>query len=241
MAAKDDSIPSEKPGVVNLPQWEQGWQKATDAGKDPQFHVKNVHPILSKHLEQLTGGRSGLKFLFPLCGKAMDMKWLADQGHTIVGVDGVEDAARQFFQENAIQPTVTEVPALNGKLYQGMEGRISIYICDYFNFSSEVKGQFDAIWDRGAFVAINEVDREKYIRLMKALLKPDGRCLMEVMQYEPSLFPGPPHNVPTDELKQLLGDYNMALLDTVDHTERLGKLFNLPWINTAYFLIKASN
>ncbi|XP_019640993.1 PREDICTED: probable thiopurine S-methyltransferase [Branchiostoma belcheri] len=240
MATND--IPYEQPGVVKLPQWEKGWLRAKDDGKDPQFHVKGVHPMLSKHLEQLTGGRSGLKFLFPLCGKAVDMKWLADQGHTIVGVEGVEDGVRQFFQESDIQPTITDAPAVNGKLYQGMDGRISIYICDYFNFSSEVKGQFDAIWDRGAFVAINEADHEKYIQLMKTLLKHDGRCLMEVMNYEPSLFPGPPHHVPEDELKQLLGgDYNMTLLDTVDHTERLGKLWNLPWIKTLYFLIKASN
>ncbi|XP_066286423.1 probable thiopurine S-methyltransferase isoform X2 [Branchiostoma lanceolatum] len=210
-----DEFTSEKPGVVKLHQWEKGWQKSKDAGKNPPFHVNDVHPMLSKHLEQLTGGRSGLKFLFPLCGKAVDMKWLADQGHTIVGVEGVEDGVRQFFQEAAIQPTVTDEPSVNGKLYQGMEGRISIYICDYFNFT-------------------------RYIQLMKTLLKPDGRCLMEVMNYDPSLFPGPPHNVPEDELKQLVGgDYDMTLVETLDRSEE--KWFSLPWIKTAYYLIKATN
>ncbi|CAH1268084.1 TPMT [Branchiostoma lanceolatum] len=236
MSAMDD-FPSEKPGVRKLHQWEKGWQKSKDAGKNPPFHVNGM---LSKHLEQLTGGRSGLKFLFPLCGKAVDMKWLADQGHTIVGVEGVEDGVQQFFQEVAIQPTVTDEPSVNGKLYQGMEGRISICICDYFNFTSAVKGQFDAIWDRGAFVAINEVDRERYIQLMKTLLKPDGRCLMEVMNYDPSLFPGPPHNVPEDELKQLVGG-DMTLVENLDRTEDMGKWFSLPWIKTAYYLIKATN
>ena len=36
----------------------------------------------------------------PLCGKSLDMKWLAEQGHSVVGIDIVELAAQQFFTEN---------------------------------------------------------------------------------------------------------------------------------------------
>ena len=38
--------------------------------------------------------------LVPLCGKAIDMAFIADMGHEVVGVEGVRQAIDEFAAEN---------------------------------------------------------------------------------------------------------------------------------------------
>ncbi|TNN32348.1 putative thiopurine S-methyltransferase [Liparis tanakae] len=87
---------------------------------------------------------------------------LADQGHSVVGVEISEKAIKQFFVENNLTYKEEPVPSLPGAtVYKSAERNVSLYRCDLFSFSSSVAGQFGAIWDRGSLVAINPRDREK--------------------------------------------------------------------------------
>ncbi|KAI8503395.1 Nucleolar protein 4 [Branchiostoma belcheri] len=54
----------------------RGWEELKP-GENPCFHRTRVHPSLIKHIDQLTGGQEGLRFLLPLCGKSLDMKWFS--------------------------------------------------------------------------------------------------------------------------------------------------------------------
>lgn len=38
--------------------------------------------------------------LVPLCGKSVDLRYLYDLGHTVIGIEAIEAAAEQFFLEN---------------------------------------------------------------------------------------------------------------------------------------------
>uniref|UniRef100_A0A3Q2CGL9 Thiopurine S-methyltransferase, tandem duplicate 1 n=1 Tax=Cyprinodon variegatus TaxID=28743 RepID=A0A3Q2CGL9_CYPVA len=80
---------------MELSEWEQRWQENRTG-----FHQLEVHKMLQNNYDKVVNGRSGVRFFFPLCGKAVDMKWLADLGHSVVGVEISEMAIRQFFQEN---------------------------------------------------------------------------------------------------------------------------------------------
>ena len=71
--------------------------------------------MLVKHLEKLTMNRENLRFFFPLCGKALDMAWLASLGHMIVGVEFVQDAIEEFFKENNLSFKLEQID--NFKLY----------------------------------------------------------------------------------------------------------------------------
>ncbi|XP_078667210.1 putative thiopurine S-methyltransferase isoform X2 [Branchiostoma floridae x Branchiostoma belcheri] len=160
----------------------RGWEELKP-GENPCFHRTRVHPSLIKHIDQLTGGQEGLRFLLPLCGKSLDMKWLQEKGHTVVGVEFVEKAAQHFFEEHGIKPTVSEEPSIDGgKLYKGLDGKISIYICDYFDFSSAACGQFDAVWDRGSLMAMEVKDQKRYVDLTKSLMKPGARYMVETFE-----------------------------------------------------------
>ncbi|KAF3834108.1 hypothetical protein F7725_025312 [Dissostichus mawsoni] len=143
--------------VMALGEWEERWQEDRIG-----FHQPHVHKMLESHIDKVLAGRTGVRFFFPLCGKAVDMKWLADMGHSVVGVEISEKAIKQFFEDNNMTYSEEPVPALPGaKVFKGSERNISLYQSDLYNFSSAIGGQFGAIWDRGSLVAINPRDREK--------------------------------------------------------------------------------
>lgn len=41
-----------------------------------------------------------MTILLPLCGKAVDLRYLYDLGHTVIGIEAIEQGAREFFEEN---------------------------------------------------------------------------------------------------------------------------------------------
>jgi len=86
--------------VDRLSRWSsRSW--ALPAGRSPGFHLKTVNPLLEKHLSRWSEGVSSaqegapLKVLVPLCGKSFDMPYLCENGHAVVGVEGV---ARPIFE-----------------------------------------------------------------------------------------------------------------------------------------------
>ncbi|KAK2156858.1 hypothetical protein LSH36_203g00006 [Paralvinella palmiformis] len=163
--------------------WNQCWETGiTD------FHKEDKHEFLVDHLDTLLNGRQSIKIFFPLCGKAVDMKWLYDLGHTIIGVEGAQKPVEEFFNENHIEHTVDAVDSVKGLLYQSSDRRMIIYFCDIYDFSSSAAGQFDAIWDRGSFGAINKLDRARYATLLLSLMAPGCRCLMECFSFNETRF-----------------------------------------------------
>jgi hypothetical protein len=69
--------------------------------------------MLKKHLNQLIDNRQNLKFLFPFCGKTVDMAWLASQGYSVVGIEFVKTACEEFFSEQKIEYSVEKVDDYN--------------------------------------------------------------------------------------------------------------------------------
>ncbi|XP_008297401.1 probable thiopurine S-methyltransferase [Stegastes partitus] len=199
--------------VMALGEWEERWHQDRTT-----FHQPHVHNLLENNIDKVLAGRSGVRFFFPLCGKAVDMKWLADRGHPVVGVEISEKAVRQFFEENNMTYTEEPVAAIPGaKVFKNSEKNISLYQCDLYNFSRSVEGEFGAIWDRGSLVAINPRDREKYAALMMSLMATDCRYLLDTLLYNPTLYKGPPFFVPDEQVHDLFGSScDVELLQSVD-------------------------
>ncbi|XP_042876924.1 thiopurine S-methyltransferase-like [Penaeus japonicus] len=198
------------------------WESAWDNGRT-QWHASVVNFALQSfgHLLLPSPQR---RVLVPLCGKTVDMKWFYDNGHSVVGIEGVEMPVKEFYEENGIPYTTEELPW--GKLYKSKDQRIQLYCCDLFQAKPEVLGKFDAVWDRGSLVAIYEEDRERYSQFMKAVLAPDFRYLVNLMQYRPNEeFSGPPRNVPNELVLQLFGDVcELQVLETLKWSKEEG-----PW------------
>ncbi|XP_026087834.1 probable thiopurine S-methyltransferase [Carassius auratus] len=199
--------------VMALSEWEDRWQEGKIS-----FHRPDVHNLLEKNLDKVICGRKEVRFFFPLCGKAVDMKWLADMGHTVVGVEISEKGIKQFFAEQSLAFNEESVPALPGaKVFKSADGKISIYQCDLYKISSAVAGKFGGIWDRGAMVAINPCDRQKYATLLMSLMNNDCRYLLDTMEYNPEQYKGPPFLVLEEDVKsEYGGGCDIELLESVD-------------------------
>jgi len=190
----------------------QMWKDRWDAGQIG-FHKSEVHQTLIKYVDKLfPGGNKGRVFV-PLCGKTVDMKWLADNGIDVVGLDAVKVSLEQFFSEHNLQCGVEKCPDLgqDAEIVKSEDNKIRLYCADMFKFNQDIEGTFDAIWDRGSLVAIYRKDVPTYAEIIKKLLKPGASCLVEIFEYDVSMFDGddnpqkppPPHPMTEGELKQL--------------------------------------
>ncbi|XP_014796423.1 PREDICTED: thiopurine S-methyltransferase-like [Calidris pugnax] len=124
-------IGSQKDRVMSEEEWLKKWEMGNIG-----FHKEHGHPLLQKYLDVLLNGRSGLRIFFPLCGKAVEMKWLADMGHSVVGVEISEQALKEFFGEHGLSYSEEPVPEISGaKLLQSTSGNISLYCCSIYDLS----------------------------------------------------------------------------------------------------------
>ena len=121
------------------------------------------------------------------------MSWLASRGHTITGVELSEIAAAGFFDR---EPTVTDIDPF--RVYAS--GQVEIYAGDFFDFTPTITGQFDAVYDRAAMIALPEELRGRYVRRIDELLKPGAAVLLITVEYDQSKVVGPPFAVPEHEV-----------------------------------------
>ncbi|XP_066531842.1 probable thiopurine S-methyltransferase [Hoplias malabaricus] len=220
--------------VMALTEWEERWNQGRTG-----FHQSHVHRMLKNNIDKILCGRQQIRFFFPLCGKAVDMKWLADMGHIVVGVEYSEKGIKLFFEEQGLQYQEEPVPTIPGaKVFKSSDGKISIYQCDLYKFSSAIEGQFDGIWDRGSLVAINPCDRPKYATLIKSLMKKDCRYLLDTLEYNPELHQGPPFFVPEEAVKSLYGEAcDIELLQAEDGFEERHKAWGIDSLLEKVYLL----
>jgi thiopurine S-methyltransferase len=156
-----------------------------------------------------TDGNAGLqaywnfdarRVLVPLCGKTPDLVWLAKRGHDVVGVELSDIAIRDFFAEQKLSFDTELAGSLTA--YRCRELPITLLHGNYFEFAAE---PFDALYDRGAFVAIDPGMRERYAAHTRKLLRDDAGILLIALEYDQSVVAGPPFALMPAELPQYFG------------------------------------
>ena len=156
------------------------------------WHEASGNALLKRYWPDLPKGSS---VLVPLCGKSVDLLWLAGQGCAVTGVELSEVAARGLFVDNNLEYTVTE----NGGLpcYRAIGLPLMVCCGDFLAWRA---GAFDALFDRGALVAMDPSDRPRYVDHVKSSLRPDAFCLIITLEYDQQRAPGPPWSVPGSEM-----------------------------------------
>lgn len=148
--------------------WLQFWRdQRTD------FHQTVVNPLLSKFWSSLDLTR-GSRVFVPLCGKSLDMLWLAQQGHDVIGVELSPVAVRAFFRENGLKPIKRRV----GKFTLWHYGKLSILCGDYFALTKADLGQFDTVYDRAALTALPENSRRIYVAQLRRLVPKTAKIFL---------------------------------------------------------------
>ena len=74
--------------------------------------------------------------------------------------------------------------------FQSLDSRLVVYSCDFFKMKPDIleNGKCDAVYDRGAFEAIYESDRQAYVRTILSLLTSDFRYILNVYEYEDEVY-----------------------------------------------------
>lgn len=186
--------------------WHERWEHHNIG-----FHMSQTNPKLEEYFDILKLARES-RILVPLCGKTLDMPWLASQGMQVVGVELSPIAVKEFFESVDRVPEVKDVGNL--KLYSA--GPYSLFQGDIFELTPEWLGPIDAIYDRAALVALPHAMRQRYTEHLINLTQKAPQLLL-CFTYDQSQMEGPPFSISDEEIKaHYESSYHTKLKDITD-------------------------
>jgi len=140
--------------------WLQLWRD-----RQTEFHQKTVNQLLTRFWPSLNLIH-GSRVFVPLCGKSLDMIWLAKQGYEVIGVELSPIAVKAFFKENRLQP----IKRRQGNFTLWQHGNITILCGDYFSLTKAHLGHIDMVYDRAALTALPEPIRKLYVTHLRLIV-----------------------------------------------------------------------
>lgn len=195
--------------------WHDRWRDDAIA-----FHRSDVNPSLLKHFERLAVS-DGDELLVPLCGKSVDMRWLADRGCRVTGIELSDIAVRSFFEEQSIPPAERE----EGEFTILEGGDIRLLCGDFFALERAHLGEVAAVYDRAALIALPGDLRSRYVDHLLSLLAPSVPILLLTFEYPSHEIEGPPFSVDEAEVRGLFsGRRRVTRLESVDRLAEEGRL-----------------
>jgi len=187
--------------------WQERW-----ARNQIGFHLPEVNPYLQRHWSQLALVE-GARVLVPLCGKSLDLMWLASHGLRVMGVELSEQAVEAFFSEQNLVPRITRRDAFT--VYQ--TDLIEVWCGDFFALDAEALAGCTALYDRAALIALPPLMRAQYAEHLSRLLPSGCQGLLITLDYDQSQKAGPPFAVTDDEVKVLFdSDWTVKTLQEQD-------------------------
>lgn len=176
------------------------------------FHESSVNSYLCRYLAEFNLNRGDAIFL-PLCGKAHDIAWLAQQGYCVLGIELSEIAIESFFSDHNLKYQQLESERFSLR----KSGNISLIQGDYFDLCREDLLNCDLVYDRAALIAIDESNRSRYCDHMLSIIPPATDQLLITLDYDQAQMSGPPFAVSADEVQQFYGPaHRIDLLETND-------------------------
>lgn len=174
-------------------QWLARWREGRIG-----FHRDTPHPALEHYWPTLGVAEAG-KVLVPLCGKSLDMRWLAERGHPVLGIELARDAIEQFVAEGG--GAVSRFGQTVFDVYR--QGNVELWCGDFFHFHIDQALEVQAFYDRAALIALPPATRQRYAFHLAQLLPPGARGLLVSLTHGGGPEQGPPYSVEADEVEQL--------------------------------------
>ncbi|POA82846.1 thiopurine S-methyltransferase [Pseudomonas sp. FW305-E2] len=193
--------------------WQQRW-----ADNQIGFHQAQVNPYLQTYWPQLQLA-PGSRVLVPLCGKSLDLAWLAGQGHRVLGVELSRRAVEDFFCEHGLEAEVRQ----QGAFEVWRSGDVQLWCGDFFALRAEDVADCVGLYDRAAVIALPVQMRARYMQLLSGLLPTSCRGLVVTLDYDQSLLAGPPFSVRDEELRQGFAGWQVEQLEAVEVIEESPK------------------
>jgi thiopurine S-methyltransferase len=186
--------------------WHQRWE-SNQIG----FHESQVNAYLARHYASL-GLAPGQTVFVPLCGKSVDLRWLADQGAHVLGVELSPIAVESFFAEQGLTPRTRKDRAFT--VWES--GPIRLLCGDYFALAPADLAGVHAVYDRAALIALPPERRADYVAHLDRVLPGARRTLLVTLEYPQEQMQGPPFSVAEREVHTLFAGARIERLGTQD-------------------------
>lgn len=193
--------------------WLQRWREGRTG-----WHHTDVMPLLEQHWGALDVAR-GTRVLVPLCGKSLDMLWLAQQGSRVLGVEIASLAIESFLAENHLHADQSD--AADGTHFRiidaPVDGEIEIINGDVFGVAPGTLEACGAFYDRAALIAFPAPMRDRLAREVYAKLPAAARGLLITLDYPAGEMERPPFSVDEAEVRRLFdAQWNIQRLERRD-------------------------
>lgn len=211
--------------------WHDRWKR-----QDIGFHQSDFEPALDKYWSRLEL-HPNAKVFVPLCGKSLDMLWLAQHGHTVVGAELSEQAVDEFYTERGLVPDVRSEGAFSVK----SSGPYEIWCGDYFDLPRSAIAGVAAAYDRAALIALPADMQRRYAEKMKSLLPAGTPIMLITIDYDQRQMSGPPFATSPKMIDELFSDryerVELVSKDVLDGNPRF-KQRGLTALTGAVFLLR---
>jgi len=187
--------------------WLDRWQRGQIG-----FHQDRPTPLMLKHWPTL-GLDPGAQVFVPLCGKSLDMAWLAAQGLRVLGVELSALAVEAFFAEQGLDPRIWTTQY--GRHYAA--GGVEIICGDAFALDAAALRDCAAVLDRAAIIALPPDMRGRYVDDVYSRLPAGCRGLPLTPEFPPRGKAGPAFPVFEDEIRSRFArDWHVHTLERRD-------------------------
>jgi thiopurine S-methyltransferase len=186
--------------------WHQRWESNQIA-----FHEGQVNAYLARHYADLKLAPGQTVFV-PLCGKSVDLRWLADRGAHVLGVELSPIAVESFFGEQGLTPRTHK----DGAFTVWESGPIRLLCGDFFALTPADLTGVQAVYDRAALIALPPERRVEYVEHLDRLVPGTRRTLLVTLEYPQEQMQGPPFSVSEHEVHTLFGGASIERLGAQD-------------------------
>jgi thiopurine S-methyltransferase len=191
--------------------WQHRWRTAQIG-----FHQAIVDRRLEAYWPKLNLPADTRVFV-PLCGKSLDLLWLRDRGHRVIGIELSSLAVEGFCMEHGI-PAVRRS---HGDFDVFEAERLTLIRGDFFKLTPALFGAVSAVYDRASLIAFTPAQRSAYVEHLTALTQPRTQTLLITVEYPQAQMNGPPFSVPRTDIDLLYADHHsIELLGQEDILER---------------------
>ncbi|MHB0777410.1 thiopurine S-methyltransferase [Halomonas sp. WWR20] len=188
-------------------EWLERWREGRTG-----FHLEAPHAALERYWPQL-GTAPAEKVLVPLCGKSLDMRWLAEHGHPVLGIELSRIAIEQFLGEG--QGEVTRYRQGYFDCYR--QGYVELWCGDFFHVHIAQAAELSAFYDRAALIALPPATRQRYAFHLAQLLPPGAGGLLISLTHDGESGQGPPYSVSAEEVRRLFApNFELECLEEGD-------------------------
>jgi thiopurine S-methyltransferase len=176
--------------------WHERW-----ALNEIGFHQVQFNPLLTQFWKAVSSAATPGTVFVPLCGKTLDMVWLQEQGHPVLGVELSSVAIEDFFKERSL-------PVL-GRPYDDFirfeNNGFQLLAGDFFDLKPAHLNPVQAVYDRAALIALPEQLQARYVSHLLDLLPTRPPILLITLEYEPTEMTGPPFSIGEERVADLFG------------------------------------